>query len=120
VFTLYADILYLLAIFVVVAVAAIIGLWRHNAGSETSAVRPIVLSDDIRADFLRVRNKAVQEAMDAKRVRKTEYRKSIRASRTPVKSEDTAETIEVSCASGLNDQNTTKAPNPKTPGPAAS
>jgi hypothetical protein len=116
VFTLYADILYLLAIFVLVAVAAIIGLWQYNATSEASAVRPIVLSDDVRADIMRARNKALQEFMDAKRARKAEYRKSLRATRTPVKSDDTAETMQAS-RDAVMAPNSTRTPPPKPPGP---
>lgn len=108
--TLYSDILYLVAIFVVVAIAAIVGLWQYNAKPETSPVRPIVLADEVRADMMRTRNKAMQEAIEAKRARKVEYRKSIRASRVPVKTDDVAET---GPAAGQDSQHTTNPTNPR-------
>ncbi len=109
--TLYSDILHLVAIFVVVAIAAIVGLWQYNAKPETNAVRPIVLSDEVRADIMRARNKAMQEAIDAKRARKVEYRKSVRASRVPV------EAAETGPAAGQDGKHAT---NPTNPGPANS
>lgn len=112
--TLYSDILYLAAIFVVVAIAAIVGLWQYNAKPETSAVRPIVLSDEVRAGIMWARNKAMQEAVDAKRARKVEYRKSVRASRAPVKTDDAPET---GPAAGQDGQHKTNSTNP---GPANS
>ncbi len=119
-FTFYADILYLLAIFLFVAVAAVIGLWQYNANPEASAVRPIVLSDDVRADIMRARNKATQEAMDAKRARKAEYRRTMRASTTSADSHGTAEAIKTSRSSSLDAPTLPQESNPNTPGPANS
>jgi hypothetical protein len=120
VFTLYADILYLLATFVCVAVAAIIGLWQYNATPEAIAVRPIVLSDDVRADIMRARNKALQDALDAKRTRKAEYRRSMKASTPSAKSDGTVEAMETNRASSPDAQSLTRQSNPKAPGPATS
>lgn len=82
--TLYLDVFYLVAIFVALAVAALAGLWQYNAQAATDAVRPIILSEAARAEISQTRNKILQEAIEAKRVRKAEYRRSQKAGRQPV------------------------------------
>ena len=103
-FIVYSDILYLFAMFAVLAAAAIIGLWQYNAEPEANHIRPVVLSDDVRADILRVRGEALQRAMDAKRARKAESRKSARAGRMSVKPEGEAEARSAAGSDGLSDR----------------
>jgi len=80
-FALYSDILYFTAAFVVVAVAALVGLWQYNANSEVDGVRRITLSDEDRAALLRARNRAAPEAMDERRAQMAEVRKLRKAAR---------------------------------------
>lgn len=81
-FVIYADTLYLGVIFVVLATAALFGLWRYNAEPETEALRAIELSDDVRAEVMHVRNEVLKKAMEEKKLRiakKAELRRSLKA-----------------------------------------
>ncbi|WP_422029431.1 hypothetical protein [Reyranella sp.] len=81
-FVLYADLLYLAAILVVLSVAAIVGLWQHQAKPEEDAVRAILLSDEVRAAVARARSEAREKALEERRARRAKARKGGSASKS--------------------------------------